>query len=370
VPTIPKTDLAQAGPFFFHPAPLCRRRFAHRKEPFSATHYERSCITMTHRIVGVLATLILLLGSYGRSVAAPSPQTLFPDGVTIVVGFGSGGTVDTGARILQSYLQKQLGVTVVVQNMPGAGGIPASHYVFTQKPNAPIFLMSFIPALTIAQVVRRGAYDMRKLTPIYGVYGHNTIVLIAKKGSPYKDYASLKNATKPITAAVAGIKSSISWAALAELAEINGINVVPVPYKGGEAGSDAALGGAVDISATTLVEATRLVSSGKAQAVLHFGDKPLPQLPGVQAIGQVGKTSEVFDTTLGLTGPPDMPKDTVDAIAGALAAIVKNPAFLQSVKNVGLEVEPQPPAAWGATLSKSFETINHDAPLLEKFTAQ
>lgn len=325
---------------------------------------------MIHRIVGVLATVLLMLGSYGRGVAAPAAKTLFPDGVTIVVGFGTGGTVDTGARILQSYLQKQLGVSVVIQNMPGAGGIPASHYVFTQKPDAPILLMSFIPAITIAQIVRGGAYDMRKLTPIYGVYGHNTIVLIAKKGSPYKDFASLKNATKPITAAVAGIKSSISWAALAELAEINGINIVPVPYKGGEAGSDAALGGAVDISATTLVEATRLVGSGKAQAVLQFADKPLPELPGVQAIGQVGKASEVFDTTLGLTGPPDMSKDAVNALATALDVIMKNPAFLQSVKNVGLEVEAQQPAAWGTTLSKSFETINRDAPLLEKFTAQ
>lgn len=325
---------------------------------------------MTNRIATALAILLLVIGSYGRGAAAPAAGTLFPDGVTIVVGFGSGGTVDTGARVLQAYLQKQLGVPVVVQNMPGAGGIPASHYVFTQKPDAATLLMTFVPAITIGQIVRGGAYDLRKFTPVYGVYGHNTIVLIAKKGSPYKDYASLKNATKPITAAVAGVKSSISWAALAELAELNGVNVVPVPYKGGQAGSDAALGGAVDISATTLVEATRLIGSGKAQAVLQFADKALPQLPGVQAIGQVGKPSEVFDTTLGLTGPPGMPKDKVDALATALEAVVKNPAFVQSVKNVGLEIESQPPAAWGATLNGSYQSINAAAPLLEKFTTQ
>ena len=105
------------------------------------------------------ACFLLSIASYGRSAAAPSAKTLFPDGVTIVVGFGSGGTVDTGARILQGYLQKQLGVPVVVQNMPGAGGVPASHYVFTQKPDAAILLMTFVPAVTIGQVVRGGAYD-------------------------------------------------------------------------------------------------------------------------------------------------------------------------------------------------------------------
>lgn len=326
---------------------------------------------MTKQILVAAAAVCLLLHASGGSVAAaPSAQALFPDGVTIVVGFGSGGTVDTGARVLQPYLQKALGVPVVVQNMPGAGGILATHYVFTQKPDAPILLMTFVPAVTIAQVIQGGAYDMRKLAPVYCVYGHNTIVLLARNGSPYKNFASLQNAKTPITAAVAGMKSSISWAALAELAEVNGIKMVPVPYKGGAEGTDAALGGAVDVSATTIVEATRLLKSGKAQAVLQFADRPLPELPGVQAIGQVGKMSEVLDTTLGLTGPPSMPADKVQALAAALNDVVKNPDFAEKVKNVGLEIESQPTNAWGSTLNRSYEVINRDAPLLNKFTAQ
>ena len=202
------------------------------------------------------------------------------------------------------------------------------------------------------------------------MYGHNTIVLLTRTGSRYKDFASLKAAPTPITAAVAGMRSSISWAALAELAEVNGIKIVPVPYKGGAEGTDAALGGAVDVSATTLVEATRLLKSGKGQAVLQFADTPLPELPGVQAIGQVGKASEVLDTTLGLTGPPNMPAEEVQALVTALNTVVKNPDFEQKVKNVGLEIESQPANVWAATLNRSYEVINRDAPLLNKFTAQ
>ena len=134
------------------------------------------------RMVAVLAALSLVfVASSGRSAAAPTAASVFPNGVTIVVGFGAGGTVDTAARVLQPYLQKALGVSVVVQNMDGAGGIPAAHYVYTQPPNAPILLMTFLPALTIGQVIQGGAFDMRKLTPIYGVYGHDTIVLLARK---------------------------------------------------------------------------------------------------------------------------------------------------------------------------------------------
>lgn len=326
---------------------------------------------MGQRCTAVLAavTLLFLVG-LDRGAAAPPAGTVFPSGITIVVGFGAGGTVDTAARILQPYLQKTLGVSVVVQNMEGAGGIPAAHYVYTQQPDAPDLLMTFLPALTIGQVIQGGAFDMRRLTPVYGVYGHDTIVLLAKKGSPYKDYASLKNASTPITAAVAGMKSSISWEALAELAEVNGIKMTPVPYKSGAAGSDAALGGAVDLSATTLVEATRLVGSGKAQAVLAFSDKPLPQLPGVDVIGRTGKSSEVLDTSIGLTGPPNMPQASIDVLTTALATVVKDPDFITKVKNVGLEVEAQSPSEWASTLKTSYASISKDAPALEKFTAE
>ena len=42
--------------------------------------------------------------------------------VTIVVGGGTGGSQDSGQRGIQPYLQKALGVSVIVNNLPGAGG--------------------------------------------------------------------------------------------------------------------------------------------------------------------------------------------------------------------------------------------------------
>lgn len=327
---------------------------------------------MNKRIAALLAALALLcFGTHPSPAAEPlsaQAQKLFPHGLTIVVGFGNGGTVDTGARVVQPYLQKVLGVPIVVQNMPGAGGITAAHYVYTQDANAPIVLMSFLPALTLAQIIGKGAFDVRKMTPIYGVFGHNTAVIIARKGSPYKDFASLKAAKTPITAGVAGVKASSTWEALAELAEINGIRMIPVPFEGGAAGSDSALGGSIDVSATTLVEATRLVGSGRAQAVLQFAPGPLPELPGVESIAKVGKASEVLDTPQGLTGPPGMPQDEVRVLSAALEQVVKDPAFADKAKNVGLFVKAEDARGWSKTLNQSYDFISQVAPQLEKFT--
>jgi tripartite-type tricarboxylate transporter receptor subunit TctC len=216
-------------------------------------------------------------------------------------------------------------------------------------------------------VIGEGSYDERQLTPVFGVFGHDTIAVLAKKGSPYRNYASLKAATKPITAGVAGVKSSAAWAALAELAEVNGIHMTAVPFNGGAPATDAAMGGSIDLAATTLVEAVRLVNAGKAQAVLQFASGPLPDLPGVESIAQVGKPSEVLDTVLGLTGPPHMPQDKVQVLSAALTRVAHDPTFITRAKNVGLEVEAQPPAAWGQTIATSYQSIQQEAPLLLKF---
>ena len=330
---------------------------------------------------GVLALGLAGCGSAASSSNAPSSNNattttlsmsasakkLFPDGLTILVGFGTGGAVDTGARLIAPVLSKELGVNVVVQNMVGGGGNTAAQYEYNQPSTSSDLLMSFLPALALGQVLGNGKYELDKLTPVYGIYGNNTAVIIAKKGSKYKDFASLKNATSTITAATAGVKTSATWMALAFLSGVNHINVKPVPFKGGSAGSDAALGGSVDLSATTIVEATRLIQSGKAQGVLEFAPHTYPQLPGVESIATVGQADEAFTSPMGLTGPPQMPSAKVDLIAKALAAAVQDPSLTSKATNVGLEVSPLSTSDWSQTLNQTLTTIKKDQSFLETY---
>lgn len=54
----------------------------------------------------------------------------FPDKpVTMVVGFGAGGMTDVSSRLMAQKLEKTLGVNVVVENKPGAGGVLAINSV-------------------------------------------------------------------------------------------------------------------------------------------------------------------------------------------------------------------------------------------------
>ena len=92
-----------------------------------------------------IATAVIGLWLVGISQAAAQPTAAFADKtLTILVGFQAGGTIDNFARALAPFLRQHLPghPNVVVQSMPGAGGLIASNYVF-EKARADGLTVSF-----------------------------------------------------------------------------------------------------------------------------------------------------------------------------------------------------------------------------------
>lgn len=328
---------------------------------------------------GSMLLLTAVLAGCGSVASAPtlaaptsaptrvSAKQYFPNGITLLVGYGPGGTVDTAARVLQPYLRNALGVPVVVQDMPGGGGNTAAQYEGRVESHASTFLMAFLPAITLGQVVGHGDYDLTKMTPLYGIYGNNTAVLIARTGSPYDSFRALQHATAPLTVGVAGVRSSAAWLALAYLARYNHIRVTPVPFKGGAAATEAALGGSVNLASTTTVEAERLIGAKKAVGVVEFAPQRYSFLPGVPSIAQVGSSKESFTSIIGLVGPEGMPADEARILDQALKKAVANPSFATRARRVGLEVSPLTPKAWKAAIDQSLSAIERDGAFLSQF---
>lgn len=320
--------------------------------------------------IGVLSLTTALAACGTQSAASKtstgpvSAKTLWPQGITIVVGFPPGGAVDTGARLLQPYLSKALGVPVVIQNMPGAGGGTAAAYVAHQPRNKPLFLMTFLPSFVLDQIIGHSNFKALSLTPLAGIYGNDTSVLIAKKGSRWTNFATLKNAKTTITAGTAGVGSSSTWMSLVFLKDLNHMNIKAVPYLGGAPASDAAIGGSIDIAATTMVEATRLIHSGRAQGVLEFAPHQFSQIPGVESIAQAGYPSESFETLMGVTGPPGMPASSAKVMEKALAQAAHQSALASKAKNAGVYMDYEAPNQWKKAIEHSYKQIDNDRSIL------
>ena len=77
------------------------------------------------------ALVIAIVSSVQTSNAQPAP--FYKDKtIRIIVGFTSGGLYDQYARVLARHMGKYIpgNPTIIVQNMPGAGSLSATNYVY------------------------------------------------------------------------------------------------------------------------------------------------------------------------------------------------------------------------------------------------
>src|SRR5258708_20656747 len=76
-----------------------------------------------------------ILGLAAAFVAAGAAAQQYPaKSITMLVPFAAGGPTDTVARVVAQHMAKPLGQTVIVENKPSAGGIPAPHQAKNSKP--------------------------------------------------------------------------------------------------------------------------------------------------------------------------------------------------------------------------------------------
>jgi tripartite-type tricarboxylate transporter receptor subunit TctC len=105
-------------------------------------------------------------------------------------------------------------------------------------------------------------------------------------------------------------------------------------------------------------QAQQLNSSGKTQAVVQFGDKADPSLPGVQAVGEAGLAEDEVVQDSGLVGPPDMPASQVSVLQAALKQESTSADFLKQSKTQALVPQFADAGTWGKELNDFSATVS------------
>src|ERR1051325_10903175 len=133
-----------------------------------------------------LLALLLALGFANVNAQA------FPDRpVRIVVPFGPGGLADITFRLVADRLTPLLGKQVLVENMPGAGGVTAATTVIKSKPDGHTLLCIVNGTASSKSLFKKLPYDpVADLTPISLVTYFDLLVLV-KADSPHKTVRDL-----------------------------------------------------------------------------------------------------------------------------------------------------------------------------------
>ncbi|HEV8341851.1 MAG TPA: tripartite tricarboxylate transporter substrate-binding protein [Candidatus Binatia bacterium] len=155
-----------------------------------------------------LALAFVLVWCFEVSAQAPYYQG---KQVRIVVGNTAGGFFDRWARLLARYLPKYIpgNPDIIVQNMPGAGSMVASNYVYgVAKPDG-LTLGMPNPGIYLDQLVGRAevTFDVRKFFWI-GSPVREPILLYMRSDAPYKSIADMRAAKQPARCGSTGTSSS------------------------------------------------------------------------------------------------------------------------------------------------------------------
>jgi len=174
--------------------------------------------------------------------------------IKILVPYAPGGATDTPARILQPFLEKELGVPVIVENRPGAGGEVCTAYLYRQPPDGYDLMIYSMPDLALVCVMQTPVFKFEDIYPFVS-YFLDFRVFLVQKDSPLNTLEDFiqeakRNPGKLSISTVHQAGHHLLAILLKKRLNEKGHNVdfKIVPFKGGADAITALLGGHVTVN--------------------------------------------------------------------------------------------------------------------------
>jgi tripartite-type tricarboxylate transporter receptor subunit TctC len=296
-------------------------------------------LRLTKFILFALAAVALL----------PSPSSAaYPDRIIkIVVPFAPGGGTDVVARTLAQEMQKDLGVSVIVENKPGAGTIIGTQSVAGSAADGYTLLMGTFANAVNPSLYAKLPYDAHKDFASVALIARSFNVVVVNPASPIKSTADLIAAAKadPKKLSYGTYGTGTSAHLAGELFKhMAGVNLTTVPYKGAAPAMTDLIGGQIQVMFTTVASCAGLVEAGQLRAIAVTSAErsaAFPQLPTVSEAGVPGYAAEAW---YGVYAPAGTPAEIIDRLNKSAAKAVQSDAFKKLGVNEGLVMVTAPPA--------------------------
>ncbi len=305
---------------------------------------------MTTKMKALVAALAVLCAG-----AACAQSDNFPSRpITIVVPYPAGGTSDAQIRMIQAKLGKLLGQPVVVENKAGASGAIGAQFVARSKPDGYTLLYPNTGVLIAPLVNEKAGYDaLKDFKPITTVTAV-PMVLVASKSVPGSSLADFiqyaRSQPNGVMYASAG-PASFGHLASARFAQMAGIKVEHVPYKGEANTTLAVRSGEVQMLLTTPSSSMLgQVQQGNIKLLGVGTARPSPVLPDAPTINQTvpGFTSEIW---FGLLAPAGTPDGVITKIHAAVNTIMAEDAIRAQLQPTGAVPKTSTPAEFARQMN-------------------
>jgi tripartite-type tricarboxylate transporter receptor subunit TctC len=274
------------------------------------------------------------------AVALAHAQT-FPDHpIKVIVAYPPGGPTDTVARILTQGIARQLGKSMIVENVAGAGGRMGTRDVARAAPDGYTLLLGGTNDNAITPVLYKSLdYDPAKdFVPVSAVATDSNAIVV-HPSVPVHTLAELTSYTKANPGKLtSGATLGIAPHLMLEFIKVRtGADMVFVPYKGAAPAIADVLGNHIQVNASAKSVLLPLIKDGRLRALAVSSAERWPELPDVPTLRESGLDGFPTAVWFVMMAPAATPPDVITKLNEAINLHILSDDCREAIRRIGLE---------------------------------
>ncbi|MBS6398134.1 MAG: tripartite tricarboxylate transporter substrate binding protein [Clostridiales bacterium] len=259
--------------------------------------------------------------------------------VEMIVPWAAGGGADTACRLICAYVERELGCTIVINNVAGGGGSIGLAQLTDMEPDGSAFAY-FANTDSNGDIMLEGVpYTAEDFAPVCK-FAADPHIILASNASGIADMESLiaAGADGKTMWGIGGAWSHWDFLKL-EFEEATGASYKRLVYDGGATAMTDVMSGDCTVATPFVSEALTSIDAGEAVPIAVTSAERNPSCPDIPTVAELGY--EGFDSTMwrGFVAPAGTPEDVLREFADAVEAVCANEEFQAAATQSGVTVD-------------------------------
>lgn len=295
---------------------------------------------ITRRALVIAGALLTALAARAQAPNWPAKP------IRLVVPFSAGGTTDIVARLIGQRLGPALGTQVVIDNKPGANGIMGSDIVAKAAPDGHTLVIVAPGHASNVTLYKKLPYDtLADFEPIVLLLTQPSMLVVhpSVKANSTADLLKLAKASPGSVTYASGGNGSSQHLAAAMFADMAGVSLTHVPYRGSAPAEADLLGGQVNMMFASMVSVLPQVKNGRLRALAVSSDKRSAAAPDLPTVAEAGVPGYAAVAWAGLLAPKGTPPQAIAQINSEVTRIMNEPEVKERLAGLGADFSPNSP---------------------------
>lgn len=276
--------------------------------------------------------------------------------VRLIVPYPAGGGADHWGRLVSKELAERLGQTVIVENIPGAGGNTGTTAAAHANPDGYTLLLGSVGPLAVHQFTYSAlAFDPETSFVTIALLESSPIVLVASPTVPAAsamDLIALARAKPAMLSYASNGNGSPEHVAGELFKKRLQLEIRHLPYEGAGPARKAVLSGQALLMFDPCKGALPAIRQGLQTPLAVAARSRLPELPEVPTFHEIGVSQYELRVWTGVLAPSGTPKEIVARLNRAIQGVLSTPEIKREIADEGGEAASTTPDAFAAFLRR------------------